>query len=84
MIIADYEDLQALLYLLQDFSRNTTIFVRIHSNNTTVRMLVKNGQILDFIATTRDEEIQGPHLVDKMLDLLEKKDVDLLIFEAPE
>ncbi|MEB3765933.1 MAG: hypothetical protein GSR77_07210 [Desulfurococcales archaeon] len=84
MIIADYEDLQSLLYLLQDFSRNTTIFVRINSNNTTVRMLVKNGQILDFIATTRDEEIQGPHLVDKMLDLLEKKDVDLLIFEAPE
>ncbi len=84
MIITDYEDLQSLFYLLQNFSQNKTIFVRIHSDKTTVRMLVKNGQVLDFIATTKGEELQGPHLVDKMLDLLEKKDVDLLIFEAPE
>ncbi len=84
MIIADYQDLQSLFYILQDFSQNKTIFVRIHSDKTTVRMLVKNGQVLDFIATTGGDEFQGPHLVDKMLDLLDKKDVDLLIFEAPE
>lgn len=84
LFINDEFDLQALFALLYQLSKDRLIFARAQAGDSTVRLLVMDGNVVDVVMSSPRGTIEGAEVIDKLFDLLKNKEVELLVLEAPQ
>lgn len=79
----DLSDVQKILSFVNTLSKGRLVFARLLAGEVCVRLLVKDGRVLDALIQAGASSAEGPEAIERTLDVLPGKTVEILVIEAP-